>query len=123
MRWEGLEPTTESRVRHCLVCEANVYFCASAEETLEHARANHCIAREEPDPSELWVVLGRPTLVDADPPNERATELVRRERGIDRVLAGRFDASWRHCPMCGYPVPEFRQSCYVCGHGRKRESL
>ena len=121
-RWEELESTTDGAVRRCMVCMADVYFCVSPEETLEHARANHCIARDEPDSSErATVVVGRPSIVEADPAKERASALVRRERGIDRVLAGRFDASSRHCPTCGYPVPGFRQSCWVCGHSMGRQ--
>jgi hypothetical protein len=63
-RWDELQVTDSPNVRHCHVCARDVFFCSSAEETLEHARAGHCIAREEPHASELpRMVLGRPTVV------------------------------------------------------------
>jgi hypothetical protein len=115
--WEALAETAAPGVRRCSVCAEDVYLCTTDEETLAHARANHCIAREIPHPSELpEMILGRP----ASPPvvtqeQARAKELWRRERAIDKVLAGRFDES-RQCPSCGYPVQSFRETCYVCGH-------
>lgn len=116
-RWDDLQATDSDDVRHCSVCAEYVYLCSSAEETLEHARAGHCIAREEPHPSELpRMILGRPSVlsvVTAD--QERAHTWARRERGITILVRGRLEATSRPCPECGYPVPNFRKSCYVCG--------
>lgn len=116
-RWDELQVTDSVNARHCFVCGEDVFFCSSAEETLEHARAGHCIAREEPHPSELpRVVLGRPTVVPVvTTEQERARAWARREHGINILLRGRLEAASRPCPDCGYPVPSFRKSCYVCG--------
>ena len=116
-RWDALEPTHEDGVRHCSACQSLVYFCTSDEDTLAHARQKHCIAREEPDPSELpRMVVGKPSLVEVEPERELARELSRRERGIDRVLRAGVDESTRQCSACSYPVPASRVHCYVCKH-------
>lgn len=117
-RWEDLDPTDSPGARHCPKCDHDVYFCASDEETLEHARAGHCIAREEPDRSELpRLVIGRLVKPLPEPTDEqkRALWLRHREHGIDILLNGRLDAPSRPCADCAYPVPNFRKSCYVCG--------
>lgn len=116
-RWDALEPTHEDGVRHCSACQSLVYLCVSPEETLEHARRRHCIAREEPDPSELpRMVLGKATVVETEPDRELARQLSRRERAIDRVLRAGVDDETRKCPACGYPVPASRVHCFVCEH-------
>jgi hypothetical protein len=62
------------------------------------------------------MVLGRPKVVPVvTNEQERAQAWARRERGINTLLRGRLEAASRPCPGCGYPVPEFRKSCYVCG--------
>lgn len=116
-RWDELQVTDAANVRHCHVCARDVFFCSSAEETLEHARGGHCIAREEPHPSELpRMVVGRPKVTPViTGEQERARRWARRERGINILLRGRLEAASRPCPDCGYPVPDFRKSCYVCG--------
>jgi hypothetical protein len=113
MAWERLESTAHKDVRHCAQCDRDVYFCRTDAETLEHARAGRCIARERPAASELpRMVLGRTVVVPADEQEEAAT-LERRERRIDRVLARPLEGE-RACPSCGYPVPGFRVTCFVC---------
>ena len=116
-RWEKLQATDSAGVRHCSVCDHEVYFCASAEETIAHARAGHCIAREEPHPSELpRIRMGRTTAIPTfTSEQERAQELASREHGINTLLKGRLGAASRPCPECGYPVPNLRKSCQVCG--------
>jgi hypothetical protein len=60
-KWEALAPTGDAGVRHCGQCDQQVFLCSTAEETLNHARAGHCVAREIPDSSELpTMYLGRP---------------------------------------------------------------
>lgn len=116
--WEGLTPTSNPRVRHCGECNQDVHFCETDTETLEHARAGHCIAREEPHSSELpRLILGRPTVrVEPTEHQQRALEFRRRERGITTLVnSDRIQAATRQCPKCTYPVPDFRNSCYVCG--------
>jgi hypothetical protein len=116
-RWDDLQATDSPGVRHCHVCAQDVFFCSSPEETIEHASAGRCIAREEPHRSELpGLVVGRPRVVPVvTPEQEHARAWARRERGINRLLRGRLDSASRRCRDCGYPVPVFRKSCYVCG--------
>ncbi len=114
--WEGLRPTANPDVRHCAHCNEDVHFCRTDEETLRHARAGHCIAREEPHPDALPdLVLGRPEFPPViTPEQEQASALYARERGItDALDNARFEGA-RDCPGCGYPVPSFRKTCYVC---------
>lgn len=116
--WEGLAPTSDPKVRHCGECGQEVYFCVTDAETLEHAQAGHCIAREEPHRSELpQMIIGRPIIrVEPTARQLRALELRRREHGITRLVRnGRLQGARRNCPECHYPVPDFRKSCYVCG--------
>lgn len=114
--WEGLQPTADSDIRHCTQCNEDVHFCRTDEETLRHARAGHCIAREEPHPDELpHLVLGRPAVHPVrTPEQERASALRRREAGITDALDNARYEGARDCPGCGYPVPSFRRTCYVC---------
>jgi hypothetical protein len=115
--WEGLDPTERADVRHCAQCTEDVYFCATDAETISHARAGHCIARDRPLGSELGgMILGRiegvPELTSEQ---QEARQRAARERGIDTLLDGRIADTTRVCHECAYPVPEFRKSCYVCG--------
>lgn len=121
-RWSDLTPTEVETERLCSQCDMRVYFCGTDEETLAHARAGHCIAREEPIGVEpRYVVLGRPASPPPEPSEEqkRAWSWARRERGIEAALAS-SGPSARDCPECHYPVPRWRVSCYVCGHALGR---
>ncbi len=104
-------------MRFCDGCEKNVYFCSTDAETIEHALAGDCVAREEPAREELpRMVIGRPRVpIQVTPTQREARVWNKRERGIDKVLDGRVEAS-RRCPSCSYPVLSFRKTCYVCGH-------
>ena len=115
--WDALSRTADGSVRHCETCDTNVYFCSTDEETLGHARAGHCIAREVPDQSELpKLVLGRPALpVVISNEQGEARQRYARERAIDDILSWDISAYDRACPACAYPVPNFRSSCRVCG--------
>ena len=59
-------------------------------------------------------MLGRPRAPE-EPTEEQAAALARahRERGIAEALRA-IDTAHRACPGCGYPVPSFRETCYVC---------
>ena len=123
-KWDELQPTDADRVRHCTTCDRDVFFCTTAAETLAHARAGRCIAREIPHASELpqtYVGRPEPALPPRTAEQRRALELVHREQGIEILLNGRLESSSRDCDICGYPVPDFRKSCYVCRNavGRK----
>ena len=114
--WGGLQPTGEPNVCHCPQCDESVYYCATDAETIAHARAGHCIAREVPHRSELpSVILGRAAPLERTAEQQAAAQLARREHGIDTLLRGGVEGCARDCPACGYPVPGFRRSCYVCG--------
>ncbi|MDB5296683.1 MAG: hypothetical protein JWO31_2666 [Phycisphaerales bacterium] len=113
--WESLTPTDQASVRHCAQCDQNVYLCSTDKETLGHARAGHCVAREIPDSSELPAMyVGQPTYV---PPHtaeqDEALRLTHRERGINDALKNL--RAIRSCPRCHYPSPSWRTDCRVCG--------
>ena len=112
--WDELAATNIPAVRHCPHCERDVYFCTSDEETIDHALAGHCIAREIPTTDELPVVfLGMP----ANPPKvtpeqTKAHEWYARENAIDDSIKN-VDSS-RACPKCNFPAPPWRTTCRVC---------
>lgn len=115
-RWEALAPTEEAQVRHCDQCDRRVHLCSTDEETIAHARAGHCIAREMPDASELpHVYVGQPVGVPpVTPQQEEALRVRLRERGVDDAIRNARRSS-RCCPRCSYPAPDWRVDCRVCG--------
>jgi len=90
-------------------------FFGNDEETLGHARAGHCVARELPDESELPVTyLGEPTNVPQETPQqEEAWRTSRRELEIDKALKNL--SAPRCCPKCDYPVPSWRTTAGFVG--------
>lgn len=117
--WEELIPTDDAAQRQCDQCQQIVYLCVTDEETLQHAQAGHCIARELPDESELPRMLlgfiGDPEEIPEEP--ESVVEARRwrsREAGIDDSLAN-IEAE-RQCPKCHFPAPDWRETCRVCGY-------
>src|SRR5436305_13940628 len=67
--WEQLALTEDASVRHCAQCNQDVYLCSTDDETLNHARAGHCIARLIPDASELpKMYVGQPKYVPPTTP-------------------------------------------------------
>lgn len=115
--WDDLQATGDADVRHCAQCDQDVHYCRTDAETLAHGRAGHCVAREEPDRSELpKLVLGRPAVpVEVTEQQAVAQRRSAREHGISRLLNGRLEGTSRECPECAWPVPDFRVRCYVCG--------
>lgn len=113
--WNELAETPIAEIRHCEVYQQDVYFCFTDSETIEHARAGHCIAREFPDGSELpRIVLGRPKYpVEPTPSQEAAQQVANREHAIDDSIRNARDAN-RCCPECGYPAPDWRVKCRIC---------
>lgn len=91
------------------------------EETIEHAKVGHCIARELPDDEQLRrVYVGRPKDVPAPTLAQLEAEKVfARERGIDDSI--RNADSDRSCPKCNYPAPRWRLTCRVCGFEMGRQ--
>src|SRR6266566_8111248 len=115
-RWEELTPSEDSGVRHCSHCKQQVYFCSTDEETIGHARAGHCIAREMPDASDLpRVFVGKPVgLPPVTTEQQETRRVMLRERGIDDSIKNAQTAT-RACPRCHYPASDWRISCRVCG--------
>jgi len=113
-RWESLAPTDEPGVRHCGQCDKEVYFCTTDAETVSHAQAGHCIAREMPDLSEMRAVyVGQPVGVPPETSQQaEARKLMLRERGVDDAIKNASCS--RCCPECQYPAPDWRVSCRVC---------
>jgi hypothetical protein len=119
--WGELHATPSPGVRHCGVCDCDVFFCTTDEETIGRAKAGHCIARALPDERELpRIYIGRPMNVPTPTPEQReALRWFGRERGIDDSIRN-ADAE-RSCPKCNYPVPRWRTVCRVCGFQMGRE--
>lgn len=113
--WADLVRTEIESQRFCESCERTVYLCVTDADTLEHARAGHCVAREMPDSSELpRLVLGQPAEpIERTESQNQALAWVHREQGIDDSLRN-IDAP-RCCKQCGFPAPDWRESCRVCG--------
>jgi hypothetical protein len=119
-KWDDLQPTDDPDVRHCTLCSQSVYFCKTDQETIDHARAGHCIARLTPDSSELppkISAFGRTNKV-FEAPKPSASQLeaqawAMRESGITDFVQDTSVAG-RNCPSCGFPVPGARKRCHVC---------
>jgi hypothetical protein len=115
--WDDLAVTSDPAIRHCEECDNEVFFCTTDLETIAHARAGRCIARELPDPSELpRIVLGPPSRPPESTLEQReAWQWNARERAIDDAIrnAGR---SARSCPRCSYPASVWGKTCRVCGY-------
>lgn len=115
-RWGDLTVTDHPSIRHCGRCESDVFYCSTDDETIAHAKAGHCIAREVPDGSELPPIFvgqpAHPIVITAS--HENARRWAARERGIDDSIrnAARTD---RSCPRCFFPAPAWRTTCRVCG--------
>ena len=115
-RWEGLTPTDQPAVRHCGHCDRQAYLCSTDADTIAHAHAGHCIAREMPDASELpHVYVGQPVgQPQITPQQEEARRAMLRERGVDDAIKNAQRSS-RCCPRCRFPAPDWRVACRVCG--------
>ena len=113
--WEKLQATDDPSVRFCDGCKKDVHYCHTDEETIRHAQAGHCIARERPDPSEgSHLIVGEPAEPVVSPANAKeADRWEHRESGIDKSIED-VKYSHRSCPSCGYPAPDWRPKCSVC---------
>ncbi len=120
-RWEELTPTDLPTVKHCGQCDRQVYLCSTDAETITHAQAGDCIAREMPDASDSpRVYVGQPVgLPPVTPQQAEARRIVLRERGVDDAIANARRSS-RCCPRCRYPAPDWRVECRVCGFEMRR---
>jgi hypothetical protein len=117
LQWDALTPTADPNVRSCSACNKPVYFCATDEETLAHARLGDCVAREEPDKSELpKLVVGEPNQVlPSTESQEKARAWTHREQGVCEAISSQISPSDRLCPECSYPVADWLPRCRVCG--------
>lgn len=114
--WDELADTDRPDVRHCERCRSEVYFCVTDEETIAHAKAGHCIAREGPDQSELpAIIVGKPRdIPERTPVQSEAVAWKIREMHLDDSIQN--VTRWtRACPRCSYPAPDWRMTCRVCG--------
>jgi hypothetical protein len=123
--WDELAATDRPGVRHCDRCGSDVFFCRTDEETIAHAKAGHCIAREVPDESELpKIFIGQPAEVPGPKPTptqEEAGLWNVRESAIDDAIRNAARSS-RSCPRCSYPAPSWRTTCRICGFTMGRAS-
>ncbi len=113
--WESLAPTQDDDVRHCGLCAKEVHFCRTDEETIRHALARHCIAREVPDGSERPPVIVGQSSTRWTPRQERAVALTTRERDIAWSIGDGVDDDAKQCVSCGFPLPSWAKRCRVCG--------
>jgi hypothetical protein len=114
--WDELAATDRPEVRHCDRRESDAFFCRTDEETIAHARAGHCIAREVPDGSELPAIfVGQPAEVPKRTLlQEEAGRWYARESAIDDPIRNAVKSA-RSCPRCSYPAPAWRTTCRICG--------
>lgn len=47
--WDGMKPTSEQTVRHCVLCQKDVYFISTPEELTEAINLNRCVAIAPPE--------------------------------------------------------------------------
>ena len=117
--WEKLQPTNHEDVRRCPQCDRDVHFCTSDADTIAKARAGLCVARLEPHPESIpvmQVVVGQPEVSEVPQPTPEDAAVRSshsREKRIAKALA-RMEYETRDCARCGFPVPTFRKTCYVC---------
>ena len=117
--WAELKETDSETVRFCGTCEANVYFCSTDRETIDHAKQGHCIARAIPDDSERdkpsFARRGRPASGEtfAEPKEGEGEKLYQRELSVTRALQN-LELGHRDCPGCGFPVVRGSTHCSVC---------
>ncbi len=45
--WDSLNRTDRQDVRHCAICDKNVYFCTNQDQLEAHAVQNHCVTFQE----------------------------------------------------------------------------
>ncbi|MEN9360305.1 MAG: hypothetical protein RL095_1840 [Verrucomicrobiota bacterium] len=111
LKWEALQSTEDDAIRFCDQCREKVYYCATDAETIEHARAGHCVARLMPEESQIPLMIGRPRIED-----ERmqilAKHRIRREHEINESIQNLPTIS--SCPKCGYPIPDHYIRCKIC---------
>lgn len=113
-QWDELAETSEPSVRHCASCNREVFFCASDEETIAHARAGDCVAREVPDSRNLGPsIIGRPTIRQEPTPDQAARRLLMRREGSTTYLLGTLPTTSETVPRATIPSQTFapRASC------------
>lgn len=105
--WSDLEETDQQKIKFCNQCENNVFLCETDEETIEHAKQGHCIARVTFN-IKKELTIGQTKL---DPSEIIAENRIRREEAINKAL--KID-SGKTCSRCSYPVEEESLDCQVC---------
>ena len=126
-KWESLQPTADSTVRHCDVCHKKVHLCTTDASIMEHARQGDCVAWFSPPTDNLpaYGVLGQPTVPSPPPTAEQmaALKTVHLDAAKTEEL-NKLKYSSRFCPECGFPCPNWYEACRVCGYsvGRVKSS-
>ena len=114
LTWDKLNATEDNNIRFCGECQRQVFFCSMDEETITHARAGDCIAREMPeDNSRNMIIIGRPSIeeIREDILREHYT---RKEKAVDEAINLNSIFS---CSKCGYPKKDELSACEVCRCG------
>lgn len=125
--WDELTDSDDPSARHCNQCDRQVFLCTTDDETIAHARAGDCIAREMPDISGMRsIFLGKPVRPEAaipETPEQREVGRMRqREWGVDDSIKN-AERSARTCSKCHYPAPDWRLTCRVCGFEMGRANV
>lgn len=115
LRWQNLQASGEPNVKRCGVCQKQVFFCTSDEETLMHAEQGHCIARQVPTSSSLpSIFVGEPEVLPIPTPEqEEAMRAHLHEAAVSDALSNIQHTS-RRCAHCGFPFPHWWKRCRVC---------
>jgi hypothetical protein len=116
--WDRLAPGENPSARLCSGCDRPVFYCVTDAETVAHARAGQVVARETPTEVELGTEYddrGRPMpwRVDITPEQQEAHRRRFLEMAIDDSIR-RVRYSSRDCPVCHFPVPDYRKTCHIC---------
>ena len=65
MDWDALDPSADPAIRHCNQCDQDVHLCTTADQFIERAKHNECVALSAslhvPDGASTKVqMVGRP---------------------------------------------------------------
>jgi hypothetical protein len=122
LSWDKLKATSETDTRFCDQCEKKVYFCNDDKEAIKHAKQNHCIAISTVCRSGFpELVLGSPG-DDLNPVTEEQLNVLKESHIETEKVRALKDIKYadRSCETCGYPIAEWRKSCWVCNCKTKK---
>ena len=105
--WSDLQETEEQKIKFCNQCENNVFLCETDEETIEHAKQGHCIARVTFN-IKKELTIGQTKL---DPSEVIAENRIRREEAVTKALNLEGENT---CNRCFYPIEKGSSDCQIC---------